>query len=275
MTVKHLKDGEDFSASHFAETGFGFTGSAKGHEAAPPYAADRDTRGPKSKPEPTEAGEGGGDYARGGSTMHPHGHRIVDVVHEEDGRVVMHHAHGGHSVMHPTGMMTHHNHNGTPAASMGSMGVEAMHDESEYAHNGVAPAGPTKGSKHTAEPEEHGGGDYAKGGRSDSSQDKAMVKKGIRQHENHEHGGEHTDLHLAGGGFMHARPRIGKAMRPKAESMHSPINTTARNPNRMTSPRNLMPGGEMNYGVEPSAEPDTAGSDQTGIPQLRRGGRKE
>lgn len=277
MTVRHLKPGEDFGPEHFAETGFGFTSSAKGGAAKP-------THGSKSVAEPKEEGESApGDYAKGGH-VHPHGHHIVRVAHEEDGRVVMHHAHGGHSVTHMDGMITHHHHDGSPVdgGGMGPQGREEMHDESEYAHNGMARDVPTRdasrASPNNIRPEDSSN-DYAKGGRSrdpDAAEDKAMIKKGISQHENHEHGGEHTDLKLAGGGgFPHMRPRLGPAMRPKAEKMHSPINTAPRNPGRTTTPRNAMPGGQLGYGVEPSAEPDQAGADQTGIPQMRRGGHKK
>lgn len=44
---------------------------------------------------------------------------------------------------------------------------------------------------------------YARGG--DVAQDKALVRKGIRQHENQEHGGKHSKLALARGGLNQKR----------------------------------------------------------------------
>jgi hypothetical protein len=48
-------------------------------------------------------------------------------------------------------------------------------------------------------------GALARGGaaKSDKSQDKALVKKAFRQHENAEHGGKHVDLKLKRGGMPH------------------------------------------------------------------------
>jgi hypothetical protein len=48
-------------------------------------------------------------------------------------------------------------------------------------------------------------GALARGGaaKSDKSQDKALVKKAFRQHENAEHGGKHVDLKLKNGGMPH------------------------------------------------------------------------
>jgi hypothetical protein len=45
---------------------------------------------------------------------------------------------------------------------------------------------------------------YASGGaiKDDDAEDKALVKKGIGQHENQEHGGEHSKLTLKGGGTI-------------------------------------------------------------------------
>ena len=44
---------------------------------------------------------------------------------------------------------------------------------------------------------------YASGGAiSDDAEDKALVKKGVRQHETQEHGGKHADLKLKGGGHI-------------------------------------------------------------------------
>lgn len=50
----------------------------------------------------------------------------------------------------------------------------------------------------------------------DEAKDKKLVKKGIRQHETHEHGGEHTDLKLRGGGKVKgeaAKQHLGRRAR--------------------------------------------------------------
>lgn len=47
--------------------------------------------------------------------------------------------------------------------------------------------------------------------RSDEAEDKAIVRRGIRMHENHEHGGKHTDLKaLRKGGGVHGRSHGGR-----------------------------------------------------------------
>lgn len=307
MAITHVSG--DFGPEHFSRD-FGFHGSAEGPKptkgGSPPYASSEDTRGPKSRAEPMEMGEQApGDFAKGGHVghehphghhvvrsephhmggtvhhhahggmtiehadghvthhhhdgkevhaaeggamhhhMHPHGHGVVRVEHHADGRVVHHHHHGGHTVHHMDGRITHHHEDGSPVHMMHG-GMEHMHDpEGEYVHR-------------------------AKGG--DVAQDKAMVRKGIRQHETHEHGGEHTDLHLRRGGGIGMTAPLPRGMRPHVAHHTSPVNTAPRNPNMTTTPRNAMPGGEMGYGVEPSAEPDMAGSDQ-GISQMHKGGR--
>lgn len=45
---------------------------------------------------------------------------------------------------------------------------------------------------------------YKAGGaiHADAEQDRKMITKGVHQHEDHEHGGKHTDLHLRGGGMV-------------------------------------------------------------------------
>lgn len=167
-----------------------------------------------------------------GGAMHPHGHHIVRTEKRTDGAVIHHHAHGGHSVLHGDGRMTHHKHDGSPAAT-------------------------------------------------DMAQDAAMVESGVHQHEDHLHDGEHTDMHFARGGMvpgmgMHMhKGRSRKPHMPKGEpgmGEAEPVNRPPRNPMMSTTPRNAMPGGNMPYGVQPSAEPDVAGSEQN-IPQLRGGGR--
>lgn len=235
MAIKHLKDGQDFGPEHFSRD-FGFRESAGG--AKPPFAGDKDTRGPKHVAEPEEGGEHGGDFAHGGP-IHPHGHSVVRVSHEEDGRVVMHHAHGGQSVTHLDGRVTHHHHDGAPAG-MAHMGVEGMHDESEYAHRGIAPDKPTVGPKHTPEPEEHGGGDFAQGG------------------------------------FAHMRPRLGRSMRPAAERNHSPIGHSPAPPRSQMGGQPLGMG--VQQSSEPDPAPpggDMGGGGGGGMPGLKKGGRKK
>lgn len=49
---------------------------------------------------------------------------------------------------------------------------------------------------------------YAAGGGirdADEAEDKALVRKGVRQHETQEHGGKHADLQLKGGGHIKGR----------------------------------------------------------------------
>lgn len=304
MAIRHLRDGEDFSAEHFPSD-FGFTGSAKAERVT---GAGRSAKMERNTGQP--AGEHGGmpGYAHGGSEhphghdirssepradgamvhhhrhggmsiehpdgrmthhmhdgaevmdhamggmqepthhMHPHGHRVERVEHNADGRIVMHHDHGGQTVHHPDGHISHHMEDGSPAAMM-TGGVEGMHDsEGEYAHGGKM-----------------------RGERGMMAEEKKMVKKGIREHEDHEHEGEHTDLHLARGGMPSGKIRMPRGMRPAAARTRSPIG--GQKPDSMTTPRNnYAPSGQMGMGIEPSAEPDQAGSDQ-GIPQMHRGGK--
>lgn len=80
-------------------------------------------------------------------------------------------------------------------------------------------------------------------------------------------------VEVPGGAFARGgKVRLPGKMKPAIAKQHSPINTPPRNPNITVTPRNTMPGGQMAYGVQPSAEPDRAGTTQ-GIRQLRGGGR--
>lgn len=301
MAIRHLKDGENFGPEHF-DRAFGFSGSAEGVSPKPSAAQMEGGRhsghlSEKNGGEPsTYAGGGMADHhphghhvvrseghddgtthhhhAHGGITvehgdghmshhhhdgspvkmaeggmhemhhLHPHGHDVAHVEHHADGRIVHHHSHGGHTVHHKDGRVTHHMEDGSPVAMMPHSGIETMHDSSEFAHGG-----------------QH---------RGDMAGEKAMIRKGVRQHEDHEHGGEHTDLALAGGG----RTRLPRGMRPMAARIKTP---TEHMPSQRSMPsmRNEQPAGSgMGYGVEPSAEPDDAGSDQ-GVPTMRRGGAKK
>lgn len=200
-TRQDLPDGTDFGPEHFAqEKSFGFTGSSQGPDSKP-------TNNGMHPPGYAEGGEIGGTAhaaAKGGSMMgmHPHGHQVVrSHTDEGTGMTILHHKHGGHSIMHPDGHMTHHDMHGAPVggggAGMGSMGAAMTGHHQEGTH-------------------------------------------------------------------------VGKMM--SAPAGKEPDDTPPRNPMRNPSKRNAMPGGQMPYGVEPSAEPDAAGTEQ-GIPQLKRGGR--
>lgn len=310
MAITHVK-GEFFSPEHNAtHRSFGFHGSANEagpaptRGGAPPYASSEPTRGSKMRAEPTEMGEQApGDYARGGHVEHhPHGHQVVHSERREDGSTIHHHAHGGMTVHHADGHMTHHHHDGSPvhAAHGGGMqshmhphGHHVVHVEHHadgriihhHAHGGHTvhhkdgrlthhhgDGAPVHAAHAGMEHMHDAEGEYvhrAKG--SDMAQDKAMIKKAFVQHEDAEHHGEHEDLHLARGGMASHRTSLPHGMKPKMASHHSPVNTPPRNPNLTTTPRNMMPAGQMGYGVEPSAEPDVAGSTQ-GIPQMNSGG---
>ncbi len=129
----------------------------------------------------------------------------------------------------------------------------------------------------------HGGASrFGDGG--DVAQDKAMVTKGVHEHEDHLHHGEHTEMHLARGGRM---PRLPRNMKPKAARFHplneeSALNRPPHNPNVTRTPRNAMPGGQMGYGMEPSdesgaMEPSDEGMDggmgSSGVTPMRTGGK--
>src|SRR6185437_15405168 len=246
MAIKHVR-GEFFDADHGADhAAFGFSGSltplpsnASGMAQKPDFPP---TRGTKDRPEPMD------EYATGGPIhMHPHGHHVARVEHRYDGAVVHHHSHGGFTFHHPDGRIMHHHGDGSPVhAAHGGM---MRHDgESEYAHGG-----------HAMDREMRG----------DEAQDKAMIKKAVMQHENHEHHGEHTDLHLRRGGIA-MTARLPRGMRPAAERSHSPVNSAPRNPTVSRSTPNAMPGGVMAYGVQPGDEPDMGASPPPG---MRHGGR--
>ena len=191
----------------------------------------------------------GGEYAGNGMHLHPHGHAVTKVEQELNGAVIHHHAHGGYTMHHADGRVTHHMADDTPA-HMARGGIEHMHDpETEYVHRAKR----------------------ARGG--DMEQDRAMIKKAFRQHENAEHHGEHETLSLRRGGM--ARMPHGMAAKPMGGAgagAEMPMNQPPRFGRKTTTPRNIMPGGEMAYGVEPGSEPDEAGTEQ-GITPLRRGGR--
>lgn len=337
--MKHLKDGEDFGASHFDKS-FGFHGSADGHgrphtehrakggamgttmkdvksdvmkhramgagsddlemnkgihvsgdedagplvsSTNPPSITDT-MEGSRTSPSNLTR-EGGGmetdSYAKGGHHMgmhmHPHGHEVVDVEHGEHG-VVMHHAHGGYTMHHHDGHVTHHAMGGEQCHAMG--GPQMPMAGGQPPMPGRSPIGARPGMPMArAEGGSIGGGlpQYARGGdHEDRMSDKRMMTKAIHEHEVHDHPGEkETKMRLAPGGRM----RTPRKMEPAAMKTRTelgggmPVNKPPRNPARTTSPRNSMPGGQMGYGVEPSAEPDVADSDQ-GISGMSKGGHR-
>lgn len=348
MAIHHLKDGEDFGPRHF-DRSFGFHGSAEGVDQATRgnpgsgasvergapngYAhggnVDQDTVGNPGSGGSTERGAPN-SYAHGGH-MHPHGHHVVRVRHHEDGRVVHHHAHGGHTVHHPDGHITHHESDGsfvyTPHAGEpmmddhgadGDTYVERMrhgghheehrrhgghhmehrrhggHHERHLAHGGevgddaqmarmerdrASDSGLYRGEEAIRASGDIGRGDngYAHGGEVSRGGDDAGLYRGEGSIKASEDIGRH-DNGYARGGHAGERVRLPRGMKPPAERRHSPIgdempiNRAPRRPEISTTPRNDMPGGKMPYGVEPSAEPDAAGSEQ-GITSLRHGGR--
>jgi len=222
---------------------------------------------------------------------HPHGHHVTHVESLHDGSEVHHHSHGGYTIHHAHGGVSHHGAHGETAGN-GQAG-HARHTEAEYMPKGknggfededqyteyeaheakLRKGGQPKHGKHPFQTEEayddgeeheamSGKGSYARGGHAghpDYAEDKAMIEKGFRQHDEHMHGGKHEQIHLARGGLPPAlragKPPIGQAPRPS----------------RQVTPRQAVPLGGAPMGVEPSAEPNAAGSEQ-GIPQLRKGG---
>lgn len=269
MAATHLKAGEDFFGGKHGDMhrDFGFHGSAPkarggranyadGGSASPPFASDSPTEGSKRTPEPEE--DGGGDFAKGGMAkgghLHPHGHHIVSSEPAPGGGVIMRHAHGGFTHMAPDGTSTHCDAAGgmcNGGKMAGGGGVEDQHDSSEYAHGGRTKkadgglmhddASNTSTSPAGSFPEEP------------TSMPRQM-------------GTDETAMARGG------RARLPSGMKPSAMQRHSPINTPPRNPTTTRTPRNIMPGGQMAYGVQPSSEPDPAGADQ-GIPQLADGGK--
>ena len=105
----------------------------------------------------------------------------------------------------------------------------------------------------------------------DEAQDKRMIKKAFSEHDRELHHGEHTELHLAHGGFAGRRVRLPRDMMPAGERPHSPINTPPRSPNVTSTPANDMAGGQMPFGVQPSSEPPMPGGGD--MAHMHRGGR--
>jgi hypothetical protein len=158
------------------------------------------------------------------------------------GEMTMGHAHGGH--------IEHCAHGGYIVHHPGGMKTHHHADGSMMADD--------EGGEHDA----------------DEAEDKAMVAKGIHEHEAHDHKGEQqTDLHLARGG--HAHPRLPRDMTPAAGRGHSSIGAGMRKPSKgiqmpRSSPASQTEGGPMGFGVNPSEEPDIGGG---GAPTMKNGGR--
>lgn len=169
----------------------------------------------------------------------PKGANKSHIGNEEHGND---YAHGGHHKEHHA-KGGHHD--------MSHIGNEQHSDD--YAHGGHH-----KGHKK-----------YAKGGHHvdpDAAEDKAMVKKGIRQHENHEHGGKHTDLKLRKGG---------EAMHHAKGGTHINVKMPARPPMGMVRPvRSARPVAPPGAGMgAPMAAPMGAlNAGSSAIPQMSKGG---
>jgi hypothetical protein len=157
---------------------------------------------------------------------------------------------GGRSIeFHPDGrIMVHHG------------GGMDGHDSSELAHR-----------QNFAK----GGHVEAKESAADEREDKKLVKKGVAQHEDQLHGGKRATLKLAfGGSVKGGRNRVRPTEKGGALSQVSALNRDIENPQETeTRPSGeLLPAGNEPYGVEPSDEPEAAGSRQD-IPQLGKGGK--
>ncbi len=285
MAITHVEGA--FEPEHFSKE-FGFSGSTAGQRAprgaqedetpasskirgksAVPYDADVATHGSHMGGF-EEHGKGTMDFARGGEVHHPHGH---EPMHEEEhmggGRKV-HHMHGGHSIHHPDGHVTHHHHDGSEVPAHMARGG---HSGTMHPHGHHITHTEHKSDGRVIMHHAHGGHSvmHPHGHMSHHGADGAPAHMAMGGH----HDPESEYVHKARGGHQLAgKPQtLPRDMKPAGMRHHSPIETAPRDPGITTTPRNQMSGGEMGYGVEPSAEPDTAGDGQ-GIPQMRRGGHK-
>lgn len=174
-------------------------------------------------------------YAKGG---HPHGFDPMPGGTESGPHgTIVHHRHGGFTHHHPDGTTTHHGADGMEVAMPQHASINGGH-------------GPGEGTL----------------------VEKRMASAPPQAPDSGEPDGDEGMPAMARGGRSGLRARIPQSMKPKGAANHSPINSAPRNPECSVTKRNQMPGGQMPYGVEPSSEPDVAGSDQ-GIPQLARGGK--
>ncbi len=129
MAIHHLRDNEPFQF----DSSFGFTGSAN-HRSA----VDTPTRGARQGE--SQAARTPPAMAHGGRhmAMHPHGHHVIDAEHLPDGSVVHHHEHGGMTVHHADGHISHLAKGGEPCfADGGAVGMsEPVAPPTPYAHGG-------------------------------------------------------------------------------------------------------------------------------------------
>jgi hypothetical protein len=191
-------------------------------------------------------------YAHGGSThVHPHGHHITHMTHHGD-MEVQHHAHGGYTIHHGDGVITHHDAAGEPA----SHGLpQHYRNTSDYEHEEHMAHGGHAG--HTEELPNV----------SDYHAQKKLGKKMMHEVEDSDHGGgEMFREHKARGG-MPMQGRMAAPMHGVARA-HAP-----RKPINVTSPRNVMPGGRMGYGVEPTSEEPPSDMGDMDNDGMKHGGR--
>lgn len=261
MAIREIPDGQDFAF----DSDFGFKGSASGGArtgAADMQKAHMDRRDPKSP-----------GYAKGGRMEHTDGRTTVmhgDGTHHvmfADGRTVQHHLDGGHTVVHPDGNVVQHH-------ASGGMSVNHPSGLREEFH-----AGGGKTVHHLNGDVEHQDGSTMIGGmpHDDAPQDAEMIGQGVHEHEDALHPGEpKTPMDLgademsgagddsgggyARGGHIGQHPRFpSRKMKPAANSMKSPMDTAPRNPTKSRTQPNIMPAGNMAYGVQPSNEPGNMG----------------
>lgn len=315
---KSIPEGKGFFEGGHARAprDFGFTGSME-RRAAPPFAADVDTRGPKRVAAPTEAG--GGDYAQGGSAVNNH---IVRTTPYANGGVVCHHANGGRTIVHPDGRSERMATAGfgeeqtteprqmagggefrddypssAPASSQASSPSAPISSLGErFRRPGAPSATPAKAAPKPvvrraapsavagASDERRGTADGAPSGGFLRTETEKVIPNSAARRDQYEAPGsvpydENSERYVTGAarggsvGFAQGgKARLPTGMKAKVLQRHSPINTAPRNPMTTRTPRDIMPGGQMGYGVQPSAEPDVAGTTQN-IPQLAGGGR--
>ena len=256
-------------------------GKIKG--ATPPFAGDKDTFGSKHVAEPMED-NGGGDYARGGST-HPHGEDIVREEMHASGGKICHMAHGGYTIHHPDGRTTHHNVFGDEMEGMSTGGEYAGsgHHLHPHGHSVVRVEQELSGAvihhhAHGGKTVHHADGRITHHGMDGTPAH--MMRGGIEHmHDESEYAHRNKGFDKDRDGMAHGgrAQKLPRGMKEPGMRVHSPIgdempvNRPPRFGRNTTTPRNEMPGGQMAYGVEPGSEPDVAGSEQ-GIPQLRKGG---
>lgn len=158
-------------------------------------------------------------------------------------------------------------------AAKGSNRSHITNDEhsNDYAHGGKVNLSHITNEEHSddyaAGGHHKGMKKHAKGGHhkdGDEAQDKAMVKKAVMQHENHEHGGQHTKLKLHKGG---------KAMHHAKGGTHINVKMPSRPP--MVRPvRGVRPVATpaMGEGAGMAAPMGALNAGSSAIPQMSKGG---